>query len=173
EATKEAKVRASEQTKPIYIMEGDVIVSAGARITAEKLAILDELGLLKSNTSQWPQIGTVVIALLFTFILYMFLRQNHLPQASNNGHLLMLVLIFALLVISMWMVSIGQAENVPYVGLLAPAAMGSILIAILLGQRLAYLSAVMTGILSNIILNTDREAIFDFFYGFVAIVACF
>src|SRR5690606_11683874 len=60
-----------------------------------------------------------------------------------------------------------------YVGLLAPVAMGSILIAILLGQRLAYLSAVLTGILASIILNTNAEALFDFFYGFVAIMACF
>lgn len=172
EATKEAKVRASEQLNPIYIMEGEVIVAAGERITPEKYAILDKLGLLKSNTSQWPQFGTAIIALLFAFILYMFLRQNQLPQASNNMHLLMLVLIFSLTALGMWIVSLAQAEY-PYVGLLAPVAMGSILIAILLGQRLAYLSAVLTGILASIILNTNAEALFDFFYGFVAIMACF
>jgi len=173
EATKEAKVRASEQTNPIYIMEGDVIVAAGERITAEKYAILEELGLLKSNASPWPQTGTAVISLLFAAILYLFIRQNDLPVASNNIHLFMLVLIFALTTLGMWIVSLAQEARYPHAGLLAPAAMGSILIAILLGQRMAWLFAVLTAVAASVILNANRDVPFDFFYGFVAIVACF
>jgi len=173
EATKEAKVRASEQTNPIYIMEGEVIVAAGERITAEKYAILEELGLLKSQTSNWPQLGTAAIALLCALVLYLYIRQNDLPLSSNNLHVLMLVLIISLTAVGMWIVSLAQAERYPYVGLLAPVAMGSILIAILLGQRLAYLSAVLTGIMASVVLNTNQETLFDFFYGFVAVIAGF
>ena len=173
EATKEAKLRAAENLEPIYVHKGDVVVARNERITEEKYALLEELGLLKDKTNYWPQAGTAMLVLLIVFVLYMYIRQSEMPVAVNNSPLLMLLIIFAITIIAVMIVSLAQGERLPYIGCMAPVAMGSMLIALLLDSRLAFISTVAFSLLASVILNESDGMLFDFRYGFVAAVVCF
>lgn len=173
EATKEAKLRAAENLEPIYVNKGDIVVAKNERITEEKYALLEDLGLLKDRTNYWPQAGTAVLVLLFAIVLYLFIRQSELPIASSNSPLLMLLIIFAITTIAIMIVSLGQGERLPYIGYMAPAAMGSMLIALLLDARLAFIATVVFSVLASVILNESDQMLFDYRYGFVAAVVCF
>ncbi len=172
EATKEARIQAAEQTEPIFIEKGDIIVASGERITAEDYDLLNELGMLKNTTNVWPHIGMIIMVSLFVFVLHMFIRQSKLAIMVNNGHLTMLLVIFVLTVISMVLISLGQAANVPYMGYMAPVALGSILITILLDARIAFISSMIFSIVASIILNVRNDILFDYRYGFVTAVVC-
>ncbi|MNM88587.1 7TM-HD extracellular [compost metagenome] len=76
EATKEAKVLARESTEPVYIKQGDVLVAKGERITEEMYNLLDQNGLLKDEVNYWPQLGLLLMSLLFGFGLIMYMRQS-------------------------------------------------------------------------------------------------
>lgn len=172
EATKEARILAAEMTEPIFVQKGDVLVAKGERITAEDYDLLQDLDLLKNTTNLWPHLGMLIMVSLFVFVLYMFIRQSQLAIMANNVHLLMLLLIHILTIISIVIISLGQDAAVPYIGYMAPVALGSILITILLDAKIAFISSMIFSILASIILNVRNDLLFDYRYGFVAAVVC-
>jgi putative nucleotidyltransferase with HDIG domain len=171
--TEDAKGQARENVKPVYINKNDVLVNQGEIITDEIYQRLNKLELLKDKANYLPELGLIILSLLFSFFIYMFVRQSSLPIATSNAQLVMLVLIFTLNVIGMKIITLGQNLAYPYIGYLAPVAMGSILIVILLNASLAFSSSVMFALLSSIIFNTDNAQLFDFRYGLVTLVVCF
>ncbi len=102
EATKEAKVQARENTQPVYIKQGDVLVAKGQLITEDLYNLLDDNGLLKNEVNYWPQLGLLLLSLLMSGGLLLFIRQTDPNKFKyNNSQLLMLVLIFIITVITM------------------------------------------------------------------------
>jgi putative nucleotidyltransferase with HDIG domain len=172
EATKEARIQAAESADPVFIQKGDVLVAKGDKITEETYALLQDLEVLKSRANLWPHAGMVMIASLLTFVVYMFIRQSRLAITVNNGHLLMLLLIYMLTIIGIAIVALSQNANIPFIGYMAPVALGSILITILMDAKIAFISSMIFSIITSIILNTRDDLMFDYRYGFVATVVC-
>lgn len=171
EATKEAKVRARENTGTVYIKQGDVIVAKGQKITQEMYQLLDDNNLLKDEVNYWPKIGLILLSVLLTVGLSNYLRQSSGGGRFkyNNSQLLMLLLIFVITIGAMLLVNIVQNEQRPYIGYVAPIAIGAMLITLLLDVALAYISSIFFGILASVILNVYQDQIFDFSFGFFAI----
>ncbi|WP_458121707.1 HD family phosphohydrolase [Paenibacillus sp. Z6-24] len=171
EATKAAKVEARENTPVVYVQQGDVIVPAGQIITQEMYTLLDENNLLKNEVNYWPQLGLLLFAFLLTLGIYVFFRQNaQRGTPYNNSQLLMLILIFAISIVSFHLVRILQAGNFPYFGYLVPAALGAMLITVLLDIHLAYVCSVVLSILVSVILNMRQNEIFDYQFGLFTLV---
>lgn len=172
-ATDEARAAAKENTKPVVIAKGDVVVTKGEMITDELYKRLGSLDLLKDKATYRPQAGLALLSSLFVLLLFVFIRQSRLPLMTNNAQLLMLVVIFVVTMLAMRIVVLGQGLDYPQIGFLAPVAMGSVLIAILLQTQLAYIASLLFGIASSIIFNTGSDQLFDLRYGLVAFFACF
>ncbi|RKN87033.1 HDIG domain-containing protein [Paenibacillus ginsengarvi] len=168
-ATDEARAEARDGTKPVYINKGDVLVHKGELVTEETYERLKAMDLLKEKTNYWPQLGLMLLSGLFVLGLFMFVSHSEHPIRSQNLQLLMLVLIYVLNVFVMKVVSLGPYANIGY---LAPVAMGSMLIAILIGTPLALASSMVFALLSSVIFNTGGEQLFDFRYGLLALVVC-
>ncbi|MCY9513538.1 HD family phosphohydrolase [Paenibacillus apiarius] len=174
DATKEAKVQARENTPPVFIKQGDIFVKKGEVITQEMYELLKENDLLKSEVNYWPQFGLLLLSALFSLVLFMFMRQgSHTHFKFNNVQLLMLVLIFAISIIAILIIGYAQTEDAAYIGFVAPVAMGVILITLLIDLPLAYMCAVVLSILTSIILNTQQGTVFDFHFGFFALVTSY
>ncbi|MHA0855798.1 HD family phosphohydrolase [Paenibacillus sp. CMAA1364] len=167
EATKEAQVKARENTETVFIKQGDVLVSKGQLITEELYTLLNDNKLLKNEVNYWPQLGLLMLSCLLTLGLHMFIRQSSTNKYKyNNSQLLMLILIFMITIVSMNLVSILQNSDYPYVGYLAPVALGAILVTLLMDMSLAFFCTMIFSILSSIILNVNATQIFDFHFGF-------
>ncbi len=173
DATKQAKADARNHTPSVYINKGDILVMKGQLITEEIYQQLEHQGLLKQATDYWQHLGIAMLAGLFAIVLHMFIRHSRLPISGNNAHLLMLVLIFILTVAGMKVVSLGQSLPYDYVGFLAPVAMGSMLIAILIEPSIAFTSSILFSILASVVFNLNDAQLFDFRYGLVSFIACF
>ena len=171
--TDDAKGQARESVKPVYINKNDVLVNVGDVITEEIYARLDKLELLKDKANHLPQLGLSILAALLSFVVYMFVRQSTLPITYNNSQLVMLILIFLINVAGMKIISLGQNLDYPYIGYLAPMALGSILITILLDAQMAFISSVLFALMASIIFNTEHVLLFDFRYGLVSLVIGF
>ncbi|MFS1513521.1 HD family phosphohydrolase [Chengkuizengella sp. SCS-71B] len=119
-------------------------------------------------------IGLIILVILFVVFLYMYIRQSNLQIRNNNVQLLMLVFIFIINMMGMKIVALGHNLDYPYLGFLAPVAMGSMLIAILLDYKLAFISSIIFSIFASIIFNFENQVfLFDYKYGLVASVICF
>lgn len=171
--TDDAKGQARENVKPVYINKNDVLVKVGDVITEEIYARLDKLELLKSKANHLPQIGLAMLSALLSFVISMFVRQSQLAIKYNNSQLLMLILIFLINITCMKIISLVQNLDYPFIGYLAPTALGSILIAILLDSPLAFISSVLFSLMASIIFNTEHTLLFDFRYGLVSLVICY
>lgn len=172
EATKAAKVDARENTPTVYIKQGDVLIQKGEKITQEMYTLLEKNSLLKDEVNYWPQFGLLVMSLLLVLGIVMFIRQTeHGGKVKyNNSQYVMLALIFTITILSMVIISILQNENRIYFGYLAPIATGAMLITLLIDVPLAFISSIIFSILASIIFNVDQGHIFDYQFGFYAIV---
>lgn len=176
QATEEAKVEAKQNTPPVTIKQGDIVVRAGQVITEDIYERLDAMGLLQERKSYLPQLGVLLLAALFTLALFGY-GELAKPTASahkrNNAQWLMLLLIYALNLLFMHLVTLTQTDQWPYVGYLAPVAMGCMLVTLLLDLHLGIVSALLFTLLGSVIMNTGQAGPFDFQYGFVAAVVSF
>jgi putative nucleotidyltransferase with HDIG domain len=176
-ATDEAKVQAKQNTPPVVIKEGELIVKRGQTITPDLYKLLADSSLLHDKQNYWPQLGLLMMSIMFIVALYSYLHLsgsiNGLKPKYNNASLLMLWLIFLINVITFQIVSLTQTDAAPYAGYLAPAALGTMLITLLLDMHLAMISSILFAIMGSIILNTSQNQLFDFQFGFVMIVVSF
>lgn len=170
--TDDAKGQARGNMKTVYINKNDVLVKAGDVITEEIYTRLEKLKLLKDKANHLPQLGLGILCALLSFVIFIFVRQSNLQVKYNNSQLVMLVLIFVMNIAGMKIISLLQNFDYPFIGYLAPTALGSILIAILLDAPLAFISSVLFSIIASIIFNTEHDLLFDFRFGLVSLVIC-
>ncbi|WP_240763232.1 HD family phosphohydrolase [Paenibacillus thalictri] len=168
--TDDAKGHARDIVKPVMINKNDILVKKGDKISEDMYQRLKSLDLLKEDANYRPHMGLGLLVLLFIAGLYMFVRNSRNPISSNNSQLVMLLLIFVVNIAGLKIISLGQGLDYPYIGFLAPAALGAMLITILLDAELALISAVIFGIMSSIVFNPDHGALFDYRFGLVTIV---
>ncbi|GGG56307.1 HD family phosphohydrolase [Paenibacillus radicis (ex Gao et al. 2016)] len=174
EATEEAKIQAKKNTPVVMIQEGDLIVKRGQVITPEVYELLKDSSLLHDKRNYWPQLGLLMMCLMLILGIYAYLHQSGgkdgLKPKYNNSQLFMLWLIYLINILTMQVISLTQTHAAPYAGYLAPAALGTMLIALLLDMHLALISSIVFSLIGSIVLNTQQNQIFDFNFGFVFIV---
>lgn len=173
EGTEDARELARNNTQPLYIQKGDIVVSKGDTISKEIYSQLDQLDLLKDKVNFRPQLGLTMLVSLCIFVLYFYIRQCQESVHNNNAKLFMLSLIFLLNIIGMKIVALGHNLDYPFIGYVAPVAMGTMLITILLDAHLAFISTLIFSVLSSVIFNIQDDLMFDYRYGFVTFIVCF
>lgn len=174
EATEEARVLAKQNTPPVVFNEGDIIVKRGELITPDLYKLLSDSNLLQDKKHYWPQAGLLLLSLMFVIAIYAYLHQSGgiggLKPKYGNAQLLMLWLIFFINLIAIQIIAFTQTDTAPYAGYLAPAALGTMLITLLLDLHLAIISSFIFAIMGSVILNTASNQLFDFKFGFFIIV---
>ncbi|WP_123039815.1 HD family phosphohydrolase [Cohnella candidum] len=176
QATEEAKVEAKQNTPPVVIKQGDVVVKAGQAITQDIYDRLVALELLKERTTYWPQLGVLLLSVLFTLAIYGYGAMTEPTDVSReltNVQWLMLLLIFGLNTLMMHLVAFTHSEQWPFIGYLAPVALGSMLVTLLLDMHLGLVSAFLFTMLASVVLNVRQDNLFDFHYGIVAAAVSF
>ncbi len=176
QATEEAKVEAKQNTPLVLIKQGDVVVKSGQVITEDIYERLNSLGLLQERKSYLPQLGVLLFSVMFTLALYGYGEMTagaSSAQKRTNVHWVMMLLIFALNMLFMHLVALTFSEQWPFIGYIAPIAMGSMMVTLLLDMHLGLVSSFLFTLLASIILNVEQKHIFDFHYGFVAAVVGF
>jgi cyclic-di-AMP phosphodiesterase PgpH len=175
-ATEAAKVEAKQNTPPVLIKQGDVLVKHGQMVTEDIYSRLVALDLLQEDRTYWPQLGVFLLAVLFTLGLHGYgaiTASNEPSQKRTNVHWLMLLIIFGLNLLIMHLVALTHTPQLSFVGFLAPVAMGCMLVTMLLDLHFGLVSAFLFTLLASVVLNVEQQSLFDFRYGFAAAVVSF
>ncbi|HHY46772.1 MAG TPA: HDIG domain-containing protein [Firmicutes bacterium] len=142
-----ARQEAMQAVEPIMILKGQTIVRRGEIVTGEHVAILQDLGLLRSRVNYPGITGVVVLSLVFAGILGGYLYQYR-RDIIIDPRLLALMGTLVILVAGLSaMISMIPWPRAP---LLIPAAFGSMLVAMTLDGRLAIISSIIFGLLAGI-----------------------
>ncbi len=159
EATQKAIKEARESVKPVQktIKAGEYIVREGDRVTADQISVLEQLGIQRTRSYPVIVIGTILFVLLSFGLGLEFLRRFYREIYNNQNQMMLLGLIIILVLLLTRLLTVIQIPDRPQInamtGYLAPVAAGSMLIAILIENRLAYfmtmIMAVFTGLLTS------------------------
>lgn len=162
EATNKALKEATESVQPVQktVKAGEIIVREGDRVTAEQISILEQLGIQRSKSYVTTLAGTALFVLLTFWLVLQFLRRYYRDIYRNDMMLLLIGLIFILTIAFSRFVTIikigDNAELHLLTGYLAPVAAGSMLIAILLDNRLAYFMTTIMALYVGLLTQGDQ-----------------
>ncbi|GAA0362597.1 HD family phosphohydrolase [Bacillus horti] len=169
EETERLRQEARDRVGNIIIREGEIIVSEGEIISAEVYRKLRLVGLLSESANMLPYLGLAMYIILLIAALGVYISFSGLPIQKNNKILFMYILIFALTVSVMKIVNIFQGLQYTGVGFLIPVAFGTMLMTMLIHQRVAIFSSFVLALIAAIILNENVSSLMDISYAIIAI----
>lgn len=169
EATDKAIAEARESVQAVQktVKAGEIIVREGDRVTEEQISILEQLGIQRTRSYPLTILGSGLFVLLTFWLIIEFLRRYYRSIYENERLMLLIGLIFIIILLITRFLTIIKISNQPEIntlmGYLAPVAAGSMLIAILLDNRLAYFLTMIMSIYVGL-LNEGSQL----FYGITA-----
>lgn len=172
EATDNAIKEAMDSVQPVQktIKAGEIIVREGDRVTLEQISILEQLGIQRSKSYPLTLIGAGLFVLLTFWLVIEFIRRYYKNIYANDMQMLLIGLIFVIILLItrfLTLIKLGtQPELNALMGYLTPVAAGSMLLAILLDNRLAYFITAIMALYVGLL--TDGNQLF---YGIAAFVA--
>lgn len=164
EATNLKRQQAMEAVQPVMIHQGDILVQEGEVINREVLEQLELVGLLDDRFNPFPYFGLALLVIVLLGLLYYFLQDTDDAVRSHRRHLLLYLTIFFLTVLLLKIVSLFLSFS-EGIGFIAPVAMGTMLIKMLINERIAIASALVFAVMGSIIFNTEIAGIFHAEYG--------
>lgn len=171
EKTTLAIQEAMDSVAPVQktIKAGEIIVREGNRVTEEQISILEQLGIQRTNNYTLTLIGTALFVLLTFWLIIEFVRRYYPAIYRNDMLLLLLGLIFVLVISISRFLTIIKIGDQPalgnLIGYLAPVAAGSMLIAILLDDHLAYFITLIMALYVGLLTEGNQ-----LFYAITALV---
>ena len=134
EATEANRQKAMESVEPTVYKQDQNIVVKGDRVTAEQIAVLEALGLLRGNSFDvWLYIGTAIMLALVLGALYLYAIM-FMPLLFASSSSALVILIAGTLTIALSLL-VGIYLNIHAM----PVVLGAMLAVNLLGTRPAYL----------------------------------
>lgn len=153
EKTIDEKLKAASQVEKVIYIKGQFIVQAGQPVTEAQIEMLAELGLLKDNIVDIPLIvgiGLAVFICIGLIIIYLFYFEKELIKKPST-----LLMISSILCLVLGLTYVTSLIN-PY---LIPAAMGGMLLAVLIHPRIGIFVNMVIAILVGLMLGMQLPAV--------------
>lgn len=164
-ATERLRQEAREAIEPVIIREGQLLVKENEIINHELYEQLRMVGLLDDSFNILPYIGLAIFVALLVGLITYYIKETKTSVETNNSHLLMFVAIFFVTLSMMKISSLLELIGVTAVELVVPVAVGSMLLTLLIHQRIALFSSVIFAIIGSVIFNNETAALFNFTEG--------
>lgn len=173
EATEEMRQQAVENVEPVKILEGQIIVEENQLINRDVYRQLDLVGMLDNDRSIAPFIGLALLIMVFLTVLY-FYFYNHLveKEEQKQTYLLLFSMIFLLSIFLMKMVSLLHVLEFADIAFIFPAAMGALLIKILIDEKLAIVVTIIMAICGSIMFNEGVTGSLNTSIGIYILCSC-
>jgi cyclic-di-AMP phosphodiesterase PgpH len=165
EATEELRKQAAESVEPVKILQGQIIIEEGKLIRQEEYRQLELVGLLDNKQSYKPFIGLIILISIILSSLYYYFYQMKEQLEKRQTNLLLFGIVFILTFFILKIISMLQIFNYSGIGYLFPAAMGGMLIKILIDEKLAILSSIIFSIFGSVLFNEGVSGTLNFSVG--------
>ncbi|EWG09799.1 HD family phosphohydrolase [Cytobacillus firmus] len=160
-ATEELRQQTIESVEPVKILQGQIIVEENQLISRDIYRQLELAGLLDSVNSIQPFIGLTLIIVIVLSALYYYFHELNVQRELKQSYLLLFSLVFILSILLMKVISLFQYADYSEIGYIYPAAMGAMLIKILIDEKLAMYYTIIMAICGSIIFNEGVTGTFQ------------
>ncbi|MED3563747.1 HD family phosphohydrolase [Bacillus xiapuensis] len=164
-ATEDLRKQAAENVEPVKILQGQIIVEEGALINQEIYRQLKLVGLLDNEKSYKPFLGLLFLITIFFFGVNYYFYQTKVQPERRQTNLLLFGIIFILSIFILKVISMLQIFNYSGIGYLFPAAMGGMLIKILIDEKLGILMSIILAVCGSIVFNEGVTGTLNFSEG--------
>lgn len=164
-ATEKLQQQAMESVEPVMIREGQLLVKEGETINHEIYEQIRLVGLLDESTNIYPYIGLAILVAVIIIMLAYYLKEAQTSIRTNNTHLLMYIVIFFVVISLMKITSLLDRLDISAIGYIVPAAVGTMLITMLIHERVALFTSIFFAIIGSIIFNNGVVGTFNFSFG--------
>lgn len=158
ESTEELRQQAVENVEPVRILQGQIIVEEGQLIDQEIYRQLDLLGLLDQDVPLMPLIGLVLFVIVLMLLIFSYFDSKNYRNKQKEFLIFSVILILSL--IFMKGISLIPIDHLD-LAFLFPAAMCSMLLKILLNDRLGFIGTVILAASGALIFNTQTSGTFN------------
>jgi cyclic-di-AMP phosphodiesterase PgpH len=165
EATEISRQQTIDLVEPVRILQGQIIVEEGQLVDQDIFRQLELVGVLNSEKAIQPFIGLTLIILILLAAIYYFFYEQGIPAETKQSNLLLFSIIFILAVVIMKIVSLFQQFDYAEIGYVFPAAMGALLIKILMDEKLSILYTIIIAICGSTIFNQGTAGTFNMAVG--------
>lgn len=152
-ATKELRKQAVEEVDPVKILEGQIIVEENQLIDHDIYRQLQLVGLLDNKRSIQPFAGLFVLVFIFMISLYYYFNHLDAKNETKHSYLMQFSLIFILSIVLMKIICFFPVYNGLDIAFVFPAAMGAMLLKILIEEKIAILYTAIIAICGSIMFN--------------------
>lgn len=163
--TEEQRQKALEEVEPTKILQGQVLVEKGDLVDQEAYRNIQLSGLLTSDQSSKPFIGLGVFVLLVFGCVFYYYRFSEPHSEHKNTHLLIFSLVFVFSILLFKFISILSNYEDVDLSYFVPAAMGAMLLKILLDDRYSIVFILITSIFAGLIFNGSVTTNFNYVAG--------
>lgn len=153
EATEEMRKQTVENVEPVKILQGQIIVEEGQLISRNIYRQLGLVGILDNERFIQPFVGLALLIFLLLVSLYYYFYNLEEKKEIKHTHLMQFSLIFILSILIMKMISLINVLEYADLVYIFPAAMGAMLIRILIHENFAVLVTIIMAICGSIIFN--------------------
>ena len=153
EATEEMRKQTVENVESVKILQGQIIVEEGQLISRDIHRQLGLVGVLDNERFIQPFVGLAFLIFLLLASLYYYFYNLEEKKEMKHTHLMQFSLIFLLSILIMKVISLIDVLEYADLFYIFPAAMGAMLIRILINENLAVLVTIITAICGSIIFN--------------------
>ena len=163
--TEEQRQKALEEVEPTKILQGQVLVEKGDLVDQEAYRNIQLSGLLTSDQSSTPFIGLGLLVMLVFGCVFYYYRFSEPHSEHKNTHLLIFSLIFVFSILLFKFISILSNYEDLDLSYFVPAAMGAMLLKILLDDRYSIVFILITSIFGGLIFNGSVTTNFNYVAG--------
>ncbi|WAA11495.1 HD family phosphohydrolase [Fervidibacillus halotolerans] len=167
EATEQLREQAGENIQPVTILQGQIIVEEGQLITNEVYRQLELLGLVDAKQTIYPSIGIAMIVILLLGVVFYHRGKNDKGDIKELFIFNFILIISILLMKGISFLSSTQVD----LAYLYPAAMSTLLLKILINDRLAIISLIVSAISGTIIFNGQTSGSFHLSVGIYILIS--
>jgi putative nucleotidyltransferase with HDIG domain len=153
EATEEMRKQTVENVESVKLLQGQIIVEEGQLISRDIHRQLGLVGVLDNERFIQPFVGLAFLIFLLLASLYYYFYNLEEKKEMKHTHLMQFSLIFLLSILIMKVISLIDVLEYADLFYIFPAAMGAMLIRILINENLAVLVTIITAICGSIIFN--------------------
>ena len=172
EATEEMRKQTVENVEPIKILQGQIIVEEGQLISRDIYRQLGLVGVLDNERFIQPFVGLGLLIILLLVSLYYYFYNLEEKKETKHTHLMQFTLIFLLSIIIMKVISLIDVLEYADLVYIFPAAVGAMLIKILINESLAVLVTIITAICGSIIFNDGVSGSIHMTVGIYILCSC-
>lgn len=170
-ATEELRKQTYESVEPVRILQGQIIVEEGQLISSEIYRQLELVGLVETDQTYLPFIGLLLFILIVISFMYYYFNEDIKKKGQSKNELMLLASVFLISLLIMKILAIIKDSTYGELYYLYPIAMATMLIKILIHERLAIVTAIILSLSGTIMFNDNVTGTFNFPIGMYILIS--